>query len=47
MDAEVRHLFFAAIVVGCLMQVLGQMTRVAAFDSNDMSKEVWMICHDV
>jgi len=42
MDTEVRHVFFAAIIVGCLMQVLGQLTRVVNFDSNAMSKEVWI-----
>ncbi|GAX81325.1 hypothetical protein CEUSTIGMA_g8756.t1 [Chlamydomonas eustigma] len=36
---SVRDLFFAAYVIGGLIQVLGQLSRVLAFDSSKLDKE--------
>ena len=35
-----RQVFFAAFIVGGLIQVLGQLTRVLTFEGSVMSKEV-------
>ena len=38
--SDVRHAFFAAFIIGSLVQILGQLLRVFAFDGEKLLKEV-------
>lgn len=38
--SDVRHAFFAAFIIGSLVQILGQLLRVFTFDGEKLLKEV-------
>ena len=38
--SDVRHAFFAAFIIGSIVQILGQLLRVFTFDGEKLLKEV-------